>query len=268
MAEIEDRRSVGEAAIVSEGLRVGFRVNREYLISHLSSVFVPGSAPIGFRNLDFIYSLRETGRESYSASFRSRVLIRDASLTAALDSIASDVQQTIAGHSREHLYVHAGVIGWRGRAILFPGNTCSGKSTLIRALIRAGAVYFSDEFARIDGEGLVHPCLRPLTCRTAQGKSILDPEKEALKIASGPSPIGAIVATKFVAGGTWRPVRLSPGQAALEVLNNTVAVRLDPAKAVRYVGKLVSSACAITSPRGEAEVTVRLLLKTLDKFLD
>lgn len=206
--------------------------------------------------------------ESYSACFRSRVLIRRASLSAALDLIGSDLQQTIAAHSREHLFVHAGVIGWRGRAILFPGRTLSGKSTLIRALIQAGAVYFSDEFARIDGHGMVHPFLRPLTCRTPQGKSILDPKKEGLKVASGPAPIGAIVATKYVAGGTWCATRLSQGQAALEVLNNTLAVRLDPAKAVRYVGKVVSSACAISSPRGEADATAPLLLKTLDRFLD
>lgn len=255
-------------AITSEGLRVGFQTNREHLTSHFSSIFVPESAPTDFKNLDFIYSLLESGGKSYSAGFRSRVRIRRASLKTALDLIASDLQQTIAQHSRQHLFLHAGVIGWRGRAILFPGRTLSGKSTLIRALIQAGAVYFSDEFARIDERGLVHPYLRPLTCRTSQGKSMLDPKKEGLKIASGPSPIGAIVATKFVSGGTWCATRLSQGQAALEVLNNTVAVRLDPAKAVRYVGKVVSSACAISSPRGEANATAPLLLKTLDRFLD
>jgi hypothetical protein len=256
-----------KTAIISEGLRVGFRTNREALISKFDQLRVLGVTPADFRNLDFVYSLEESGRESYSACLGSQTLIVRASLKAALDSIDSDLQHTIATYSREHLFVHAGVVGWRGRAVLFPGRTYSGKSTLVRALIQAGAIYFSDEFARVDARGMVHPFIRPLSFRSPEGKSTLHPEKERLKIASHPWPIGAIIATRFVPEGAWRPERLSPGRAALEVLSNAVAIRLDPTKAVRYVGKLAAPAYAITSPRGEAEATVPFLLQTLDGIL-
>ena len=257
-----------EAAITSEGLRVGFRTNSGDLLAKISSVFVPDSAPIDFTKLDFIYSLKELRRDSYSAYHGSRVLLQRASLTAALDSIDCDLQHTIAKHSRDHLFLHAGVLGWRQRAILFPGRTCTGKSTLINALIRAGAVYFSDEFARIDARGWVHPFCRPLSLRTPRGKLTVHPEQEGLQIADGPYRIGAIVATHYSAGRAWCPTRLSPGQAALELLSNAVAVRSDPIKAVEYVGKLVSSARAISSPRGEAEATVPVLFETLERLLD
>jgi hypothetical protein len=257
------------SAIISEGLRVGFRANRSDLMSNFSSVLAPGSVPTDFANLDFVYSLAWQSRSgTYAAYLGSRTLIRHGSLQSAFESIESDLQHTIAAHSRRHLFVHAGVVGWRGRAILFPGRTYSGKSTLVQALIRAGAVYFSDEFARIDASGLVHSFPRPVALRSAQGRSTLHPEKEGLKVATGPCRAGAIVATEYRVDGVWDPVCLSPGYATLELLNNTVAVRSDPAKAVRYTGKLASSAAAIRSARGEAEATVPLLLQTLDRLLN
>jgi hypothetical protein len=256
-------------AILSEGLRLGFRSTRRDLIARLSSVFPPGAIPTDFANLDFVYSLDgEPGRKSYSAYFKSRALIRHASLAAALDSIASDVQHTVATYSRENLFLHSGVIGWRDRAILFPGRTYSGKSTLVHTLLRAGAVYFSDEFARIDALGNVHPFARPLSLRSRKGRSTVRPEQEGLKVAAGPCRVGAIVTTQYKLSGAWRPSHLSPGQATLELLRNTVAVRSDPGRAIRYMGKLASTAIAIRSPRGDSEDTAPLLLETLDRFLN
>ena len=40
------------------------------------------------------------------------------------------------------------IVTWgRGRAIVIPGRTFSGKSTLVAELVRAGATYYSDEYA-------------------------------------------------------------------------------------------------------------------------
>lgn len=256
-------------AVISEGLRVGFQTNRRTLVSNLSALLVPGSVPADFTNLDFVYSLNaEPKRQLYTAYLGSRALTRQGNRKTTLDFIESDLQHTIAKHSRENVFLHAGVIGWRDCAILFPGRSFTGKSTLVRVLIQAGAVYVSDEFARIDARGLVHPFPRPLSFRSSSGRLRLYPEQEAMKVASGPCQVGAIVATRYVAEGAWYPTRLSPGQAALVLLSNTIAVRLDPAKAVRYIGQLASSARAISSPRGDAEATVPLLLETLDRLLD
>lgn len=262
-------RSSENSAIIAEGLRVGFRANRRDLLSKFSSIAALGSIPTNFADLDFVYSLQsESDGTSYAAYLGSRSLVRCAGLQAAIDSIESDLQHTIAANSRGHLFVHAGVVGWCGRAILFPGRTYTGKSTLIQALIRAGAVYFSDEFARIDSCGLVHPFVRPLSLRGVQGKSALYPEKQGLKIAGEACSAGAIIVTEYKADTVWNPACLSPGHATLELLNNTVAVRSDPAKAVRYMAKLASSTVAIGSFRGEAEATAPLILQTLDRLLE
>ena len=250
-------------AILSEGLRLGFRANRPELLSKLPSVLVPGSVPTEFEDLDFVYSIKaEAERKHYAAYCGSRALIRRTSLGDALASIASSVQDTVAEHSRQHLFLHAGVIGWGGKAVLFPGRTRSGKSTLIRALIRAGAVYFSDEFARIDAHGLVHPFPRPLSLRSPEGTVVVRPEEEGAGIASKPCPIGAVIMTQFRADGIWRPSPLSPGEAALALLRNTVAIRSDPAKAIRRMSTLASQAGAIRSFRGDVETDAPAVLRT------
>ena len=63
----------------------------------------------------------------------------------------------MAAETRERVFVHAGVVGWKGHAIVIPGRSRSGKTTLVAELVKAGAEYYSDEFAVLDAEGRVHP---------------------------------------------------------------------------------------------------------------
>ena len=70
---------------------------------------------------------------------------------------------------RIFVFLHAGVIGWRDRAFVFPGPSFAGKSTLIAELVRAGATYYSDEYAVVDEDGRVHPYARALQMRQSGG---------------------------------------------------------------------------------------------------
>jgi hypothetical protein len=57
--------------------------------------------------------------------------------------------EAIAG-IRDHIAIHAGAVGIRGRAVLLPAPPDSGKTTLTAGLVGAGFSYFSDEAALID----------------------------------------------------------------------------------------------------------------------
>ena len=50
-----------------------------------------------------------------------------------------------------------------------PGLSFSGNMTLVRAVVEAGAVYYSDEHAMLDEVGRVHPYARPLPFRPPRG---------------------------------------------------------------------------------------------------
>ena len=50
----------------------------------------------------------------------------------------SIVRASVGEESRDFVFLHAGVVGWKGKAIVLPGDSYKGKSTLVAELVRAG----------------------------------------------------------------------------------------------------------------------------------
>jgi hypothetical protein len=161
------------------------------------------------------------------------------------------------------------VVGWRDRAILLPGRSFSGKTTLVAALVGAGATYYSDEYAVLDAKGRVHPYARPLSIRSADdARSRRCPVEELGGVsATRPLPVGLIAVTQFRPGtrrpGPWRA--LSPGQAVLALLSHTVPARRKPATALATLRQAVAPATALRGARGEADRTAEALLASLER---
>lgn len=118
------------------------------------------------------------------------------------------VQMRLTGEAREFLFVHAGVVGWRGQALVIPGPSRAGKSTLVLELVRAGAQFFSDEFAVFDRQGRVHSYPRPLWQRLSKTrKQSFTPEELGWR-PGPPLPVGMLLMTQYVAGARWQPREL------------------------------------------------------------
>jgi hypothetical protein len=158
-------------------------------------------------------------------------------------------------------------VAWRGRAILLPGRSFRGKSTLVAALVRAGATYYSDEYAVLDDRGRVHPYARPLSLRREGGLGAARLPVEALggTVGEHPLPVGLVAVTHYRAGAQWRPRRLSPGQATLALLNETVAARSRPVTALRTLHRVAAGAATFRGVRGEAEENAPLILQACDR---
>src|SRR5208283_5118090 len=111
--------------------------------------------------------------------------------------------------------------------ILIPGLSCSGKTTLVAALVGAGATYYSDEYAVLDKEGCVHPYAKRLSIRVPDDKIRIRCRPNELGGTQGvdPIPVGLIVVTQYRIGASWRPRLLSPGRAVLALIDNTVSIR-------------------------------------------
>ena len=77
-------------------------------------------------------------------------------LDDALILLGGHMMIHVAEHAPEYVFLHAGVVAWEDRALLLPGQSHAGKSTLVAELVRAGATYYSDEFALLDSQGRVH----------------------------------------------------------------------------------------------------------------
>ena len=192
-----------------------------------------------------------------------RLTAHDVNLEAVLARFEDHATLAMAEHCREYLFVHAGAVGWRGRAIVLPGRTHAGKTTLVRALVQAGAVYYSDEFALLDAQGRVHPYARPPVVRDAPGTRGRPVDMASLAGRPGTAPlrIGMIVVTRYQAGARWRPRRLTAGQGLLALLDSTVAARSDPALVVPLLRRAAQGSQALQGLRGEAAAVARALLR-------
>ena len=155
------------------GLRVGVRTNAPALLDRLGPHLPPGLAGL-LRRRSWTRSSRSgstpvaTAPAARAASTRAESRrARTADLAHAFAVLESEIRQSVAAGAERRTFVHAGVVGWRGRAIVVPGRSRSGKTTLVAELVKAGALYLSDEFAVLDGRGRVHPFAKPLSIRGA-----------------------------------------------------------------------------------------------------
>ena len=178
-------------------------------------------------------------------------------------ALAAHAELFVAERAPDHLFVHAGVVGWEGRAIVMPGASFAGKTTLVQAWLEAGATYYSDEFAVLDRAGRVHPFARPLAIRDGSTASTRRVPVAALGAETGttPLPIGLVLVTSYRAGARWRPRRLTAAPTLLALMRHTVAARGNPEHSMPILKQAVSSGIAFAGLRGEARPLVSAVLR-------
>jgi hypothetical protein len=258
------RREVRESTVISYGVRIGLRAGDPETLEHLVARLPPGTEVATSPSAERWYSLLEDGSERRALSVDGHPLAHGRDLERLGDAFESDVQLFVAEMAPERVFVHAGVVGWREVAILVPGRSLSGKTTLVTELVRAGASYYSDEYAVLDERGEVHPYARPLSIRQG-GDRPRRCSAEALGGRRGirPLPVGLVVITEYRAGAAWEPRLLSAGEGALALLAHTVSARRQPAAALGAVREVVVSGIVLEGPRGEASAAAGAILETL-----
>ena len=198
---------------------------------------------------------------AYQLECNGAAVFRTTELDLLLDAFEDHAKIQTAWRAQGMLFVHAGVIGWRGHGIVMPGRSGTGKTTLVRALIEAGAEYYSDEFALLDANGRVHPYARPLSIRNAGTRATRCPaERMGARIGTTPLAVRLIVSTEYRRGARWRPHLLSKAEAVLALMANTVAARRLPQETLPSLREAVLHARAIRSPRGGSSSVVGRLL--------
>ena len=257
---------------VSYGVRVGIRVSSPEILDRLEEVLPPNAKPARGPRVGRLDSLIVRGTKVGSNVRRfnilyagSEQLARTKDTDGVVDALERHLQLHVAEKVHRRVFVHAGVVGWRGRAIIIPGRTMSGKSTLVKALVEAGATYYSDEYAVLDKHGRVHPYPKPLSMRQNGGRRPKKILPEALGGTTGvrPLPVGLVVATSYRPGVRWRPRRLSPGRAVMELLARTIPARRDPERVFATLRSATAEALALKGARGEVEEVTDVLLDRL-----
>ena len=164
------------------------------------------------------------------------------------------------------VFVHAGVVGWNGRAIMFPGISSSGKSTLTAELIRNGATYYSDEYAVLEADGRVSSFPRHLSLRYFGGTRLREvpPQELGAEVGRNAIPVGMVLVTSFSKGAKWDPEVLSAGSGIMEIIPNTLTMLRDPAFSLKVLDLVAQHAIMVKSPRGDAKKFAKFLLEFFD----
>jgi hypothetical protein len=167
--------------------------------------------------------------------------------------VRADLERLAAEHSAGLATVHAGAVGIDGRALVLPGASCAGKSTLVDALLRAGATYLSDEVAAIDETLAVHAFPRPIRLRA--GRSF-----DAARVESELS-LAAVIFCPFGGGAAWFPRPIGRGEALLQLLHYSFSAKVRPTEALTIFGELCRRVPVLSASRGDAAHTAELLME-------
>lgn len=180
----------------------------------------------------------------------------------------SIIRITVGENAKEHMFIHAGAVGWKGKGIVFPAESFKGKSTLVAELVRQGAEYYSDDFAIFDKKGLLHPFPRAISMRTDDGVYVpyeITLESLGVVAASKPLPVGLVLFTQYKPGQKWKPVQMTAGQGLLEMIPFVLPFQKRPEFSMRVLKSIASRAIITSSCRGAAKEFAKALLDFVDK---
>src|SRR5256886_3858230 len=208
-------------SIRSYGVRIGVRSNDPTALARVLELLPGEWEKTDMPVVDRLYSILIGGAGARANVRRFSLLYGDhlrlaraIDLDRMLEILESDLRLFVAEFARHRVFVHAGVVGWKGNAIVIPGRSFTGKSTLVAEFVRAGATYYSDEYAVFDSRGRVHPFLKPLEIRD-QGdsrQSRIEVTQLGGRAGTKPLPVGLVLMTQFREGVRWKPRKLSPGK--------------------------------------------------------
>jgi hypothetical protein len=247
---------------------LGIRTNRPDLLEPLKKLLLPGWSTEPIAEVDYLFSVyAETGADgstTYAIYGDSSEILRTARASDIATAIDAWLHIVVAHFASHRLFVHAGAVVWKDRAILIPGASMSGKSTLVAALVDQGARYWSDDFAVLDGEARVFSYPVPLQLRTTQ--QVISAPDLGWKPDLGGVRVGLIAILPYKSGAQLRLRKISPAKATMELIQNTVTAVRDFERWMRLLPDLTSQCVCLKGTRNEAAPAAERLLERIESI--
>jgi hypothetical protein len=259
-----------EIAFEAYGVCLAVGASTPEILDRIRLILPPDWRPCPRSAVERRFSIIENDRGRYLLTQNDKEIAsgNGLELDLALGLLDTQLRLHLGRVAPDTIFIHAGAVAHKGRMIVIPSRSFGGKTTLVAALVRAGAIYYSDEFAVIGRDGLVHHYAKPLSLREeGLGVDQVDHSVESLggKVGDEPLPLGMIVVTSYMRGAEWNPRRLSRGAGALALLANAVPAKDRPDEVMQAISRASSDAVVIESDRGEADEVAPLLLEELER---
>jgi hypothetical protein len=251
------------------GVAVQVTVDDPALHPMVEQILPPGRIPCDRSDAAGQFGLRASGPDSYAVTVGGAPSIEYATLEVALRMLDSQVRMFIAANAPDLVFVHAGAVARDGRALVIPGESFTGKTTLVQALVEAGATYYSDEYAVLDADGRVHPYPRALSIRNDDGTTTRERHVGDFGgvAAEASAEVGVVLVTRYRANAEWQPERLSAGDGVVALLANTVPARERPRESLQALSRAMRGATVLQGDRGDARAVAPAMLKELAALL-
>jgi hypothetical protein len=227
---------------------------------------------------------RPSGARRFALSRDGAQLIVGDDPSRVVDHLVRTVSRlALADPPRDYLLVHAAVAATpAGNGVLLTGESGSGKTTIVAALVQEGYAYLSDEAAVIDPESLlVRPWARPLAFKpTAQaierfraalgeaaGRSAHIPVHRLRKGAvGGPAAVRLIVDYRYEGGSPTVVDSLSRAGAVALLGSAAPALREHGDSGLQLLARIVAGASAFRLRTGSLEEAVRWVRTLAEDF--
>lgn len=255
----------------SYGVRIKVESNSQGLLEEIRQVVIAALV----NRVVFIENSGESSKHSFGVAFdgRNYILFRNGKKVSQHESaklffkyLNGRLRIEVAEYAKSNVFLHAGVVGWKGHAIVIPANSFAGKTRLTAELVKNGADYYSDEYAVLDESGRVHPFPRKLSIRYSGPTRERQVSAGELGGSSGeePIPVGMVLLTTFKKGASWDPQVLSPGKGILEIIPQTIPILQSAEFSLKVLDLVARRAIIVKSARGDAKKFAKTLLAFFD----
>jgi hypothetical protein len=191
------------------------------------------------------------------------------SLEKGFGILESNLRLTAAEFTKQVVFLHAGVVGWEGKALIIPGKSFSGKTTLVAEFVKRGFLYLSDEYAVIDKQGLIHPFPKKLSVRgIIDDFTQMDFDVEQLGGKRGvePLPAGFLLVTEYRRNAFVAQLsEASAGAGMMACLANSISIRQQPQLVLEVIDSMLARCRIFQNERGAARAFVDLFMEFTGK---
>jgi hypothetical protein len=264
MQEFNDQTAPHQIPFEAYGMEMRICTNSPELLARIEPMMPPFWRRRPRADSQHLLGLLEEDNDLYSI-YNNSICIHDSpGKELALLMMDAQIQGYVALEAPDYIFIHAGVVADGDRAIVMPGMSFAGKTTLVRALVDAGATYYSDEFAVLDANGRVLPYPKPLSIRNDPRPTIDYPVEELGGVAGvDPLPVKTVIVTRYRPGAAWEPREVTGGAAALLLLEHAVPAQTRPEQTLRHIKQVIARATVLEGERGDADELAQVLLETL-----
>lgn len=244
------------------GVSVGLGSDQSGVLSAILELVLPDWESVD-ASPDCLFEIVSEGQR-YRLLRSGEVLQESLDWKDLIEVLRGRLHLEIALRSCTGIFVHAGLVGVEGQGILIPGASCSGKSTLVAALVELGAQFYSDEYAIVDAAGRLHTYPTPAMVRL-EGSGIERRPVEELGWRKGlPGLIWSCgILAEYDQGARWQALKLSSGEGMLAVFQNTVSARSQPSRVLDWLRRAGRQAVCFRGKRGEARACASEIIEWL-----